>query len=261
MAEKAAYKTEQKRPHINKVSNSSLLATVDINGHTVKLMVDTGSSSTLLSSKVVRELFKGQQEVQSLDTSCNLFSVDGSPLEIAGKLELAFSIGDHMFQHEFLVADIDLPGILGLDFLEQYDITIKVASMSLQIGDKTLQLEREDSKTCARVKLSRRVVVPPNSEVAVKAYVKDQSVTEPDCLFEPYKILGTKGLLVSNSLVEPKHVVVSLINVTKKHIHVKQHTLVGSLTTVASVEEFQSVTDSESNKDVNHNQNTNVPQH
>ena len=128
-------------------------------------MVDTGSSSTLVSSSVVREIFGNKQEVQPFDTSCNLTSFDGSPLEIKGKLDIPFRIGDLMFQHELLVADIDLTGLLGLDFLEQYNIIIKVASTSLQIGDKMLQLEHEDAEKCARVKLSRRIVVPPNSEV------------------------------------------------------------------------------------------------
>ena len=70
-----------------------------------------------------------------------------------------------MFQHEFLVANIDLPGILGLDFLEQYDITIKVSNASLQIGDKCIGLERDDSVKCARVKISKRVVIPSESEM------------------------------------------------------------------------------------------------
>ena len=61
-----------------------------------------------------------------------------------------------MFQHEFLIADIDLPGILGLDFLEQYDITIKVSDPLLQIGDKSIDLEREDSTICARLSLRKR---------------------------------------------------------------------------------------------------------
>ena len=64
-------------------------------------------------------------------TSCNLTSVDGTALDIKGKLDLQFGLGELMFQHEFLIVDIDLPGILGLDFLEQYDITIKVSDPSL----------------------------------------------------------------------------------------------------------------------------------
>ena len=101
-------------------------------------MVDTGSSTTLLSTSTVYQLFGNLREVQSTDTSCNLTSVDGTPLDIKGKLNLQLNLGDLMFQHEFLVADIDLPGILGLDFLEQYDIVIKLSSGTLQIGDKSI---------------------------------------------------------------------------------------------------------------------------
>ena len=78
------------------------------------------------------------EEVQPTETSFNLTSVDGTALDIKGKLDLQFGLGELMFQHEFLIADIDLPGILGLDFLEQYDITIKVSDPSLQIGDKSI---------------------------------------------------------------------------------------------------------------------------
>ena len=45
---------------------------------------------------------------------------------------------------------------------------------------------------------------------------------------------------MSNSLVEPKNVVLSLVTDTKKPIHVKQHTLVGSLSPVLNVEQLQS---------------------
>lgn len=104
--------------------------------------------------------------------------------------------------------------------------------MSLQIGDKSIDLEREDSTKCARVKKTKKVVVPPESELVVRAYVKGQVISDGESLFEPYKALGTKGLLVSNSLVQPKNVLLSLINVTKKPIQVKQHSLVGSLSAV-----------------------------
>ena len=63
---------------------------------------------------------------------------------------------------------------------------------------------------------------------------------DSNCLVEPYKVLGTKVLPISNSLVQPKNVILSLINITRKPIHVKQHTLVGSLTPEVNVEEFQS---------------------
>ena len=94
-------------------------------------MIDTGSASILLSTSIVNKLFVNTEDVQPTVTSCNLTSVDGTALDIKGKLDLQFGLGELMFQHEFLIVDIDLPGILGLDFLEQYDITIKVSDPSL----------------------------------------------------------------------------------------------------------------------------------
>ena len=49
----SANKSDLKRPHINKISNSSLLGKAILNGQTHKLLVDTGSSTTLLSTSTV----------------------------------------------------------------------------------------------------------------------------------------------------------------------------------------------------------------
>lgn len=247
-----------KRPQINKLSNSSLLAKVVIDGQEHKLMVDTGSSSSLLSINVVNQILGDLKEVQPTDASCKLTTADGTPLDIIGKIDLQFFIGDQLFEYEFLVANIDLPGILGLDFLEQFDIVIKVASASLQIGDKIIELEREDSVKCARVKLSKRAIVPPESEMVVKGYVKGQLSSDSEVLLEPYKTLGRKGLLVSNSLVQPNNVVLSLVNVTKKPIYVKQHSLVGSLKSVDSTVAFHSVDDEKTSMSTGL---TEVPEH
>lgn len=66
-------------------------------------------------------------------------------------------------------------------------------------------------------------IVPRESEMVVKGYVKSQLNSDSEVMFELYKTLGRKGLLVSNSLVQPDNVVLSLVNVTKKPIYVKQH--------------------------------------
>ena len=65
--------------------------------------------------------------------------------------------------------------------------------------------------------------------MVVKAYVKvGHLVSDGEVMLEPYKVLGTKGFLVSNSIVEPNNVLCSVINVTKKPVIINQHTIVGS---------------------------------
>lgn len=96
-AKKPACETDLKRPQVNKVSNSNLLASVVINGQVIKLMIDTGSASTLLSTSTVNKLFDNAEEVQPTETSCNLTSVDGTALDVRGKLDLQFGLGELMF--------------------------------------------------------------------------------------------------------------------------------------------------------------------
>ena len=65
--------------------------------------------------------------------------------------------------------------------------------------------------------------------MVVKAYVKVGHLdSDGDVMLESYKVLGTKGFSVFNSIVEPNNVLCSVINVTKKPVIIKQHTLVGS---------------------------------
>ena len=95
--------------------------------------------------------------------------------------------------------------------------------------------------------------------MVVKAYVKGSHlVSDSEVMLEPYKVLGTKGLLVSNSIVEPNNVLCSVINVTKKPVIVKQHTLVGSLTPVDNIKHFQLIDDEKARMPTGPNQ---VPQH
>lgn len=101
-------------------------------------------------------------------------TADGAPLDIIGKIDLQFFIGDQLFEHELQFAQIYLPDIWGLDVLGQLLVVIKVASAFLQIGDKIIELEREDSIKCARVKLSKMAMVPSESEMVVKVCVKGQ---------------------------------------------------------------------------------------
>ena len=106
--------------------------------------------------------------------------------------------------------------------------------------------------------MAKRIVVPPESELVVRAYVKGEVISGGESLFEPYKTLGTKGLLVSNSLVQPNNVLLSLINVTKKPIHVKQHSLAGSLSSVVDTKPLKSVDDEKASLPIGLDQ---VPQH
>ncbi|MES9884702.1 MAG: RNase H-like domain-containing protein [Sedimenticola sp.] len=217
-------------------------------------MIDTGSVTSLLSDSMLGDILVGDTELQPIGPTLKLTTADGAPLDIKGKVVLQFSLDDLVFEHEFFVANIDLPGLLGIDFLEQYDIGIKTGSALLHVGDRTVDLERNDSEKCARVKLSKGVIIPPDSEMVVRAYVKGQVTSDCEMMLEPFKTMGRKGLLVSNAVVNPDSVQFSVINVSKKPVQLKQHSLVGSLAPVTTVQQVDLQNDLKGHQ-------THVPEH
>ena len=64
---------------------------------------------------------------------------------------------EFVFCHEFTVAEIvDHNGITGMDFLEQHDAMMRISKGLLHIAGTQVQLEREATPVCTRVKLSKK---------------------------------------------------------------------------------------------------------
>ncbi|XP_062610966.1 uncharacterized protein LOC134272813 [Saccostrea cucullata] len=170
-------------------------------------------------------------------TDVILTAADGSNLRILGKVDLQFSLGGISFCHEFIVAEIDdLQGIFGMDFLEQNDASIQIGKGLLKIAGQQIQLDREQISVCTRVKLSKKIVVPPDSEIVVSGYavgLKDKSVHN---LVEPFKFLQQKGLLVARTLVNPENILFSVVNITDRPVRVDKNATVASLQPVDIVE-------------------------
>lgn len=114
-------------------------------------------------------------------TDISLTAADESNLNSLGTIDLQFSLGKLSFCHEFVVAEVDdLKGILGMDYLVQDNVTIQVAQSLLTFADQQhVRLDRDYIPVSTRVKLSKKVVIPPESEVIVPVYaegVKDKTI-------------------------------------------------------------------------------------
>ena len=126
-----------------------------------------------------------------------------------------------MFCHEFIVTELgDLCGILGMDFLQNNDVTILISRCLMMIGCKHIKLERETTPKCARVKVAKNIVIPPDSDF-VRGYAGrylDESVSN---LFEPFKFLNQKGLLAARTLVRPDKIYLS--DISDKSVRISKY--------------------------------------
>ena len=220
---------------INILGKSCLLANCSIEDVVHKFLVDTGSVASILSKNVFMTL---KNRPTLVETEASLTAANGGSLNILGSVDLRFNLGNSSFCHEFIVAEVDdLNGILGMDFLEQHNVTIQVAQGLLMFADQNhIQLERDYAPLCTRVKLAKKVIIPPDSEVIVPGYavgVKDTSVNN---LVEPFQFLQSKGLLIARTLVNPENIQFSVSNISDRPVRLDKHTTVASLQHVKLVQ-------------------------
>lgn len=66
-----------------------------------------------------------------------------------------------------------------------------------------IKLFRENATYCTRVKIKNDVCVPAKSELLLEGEIKNE-IGESFGLVEPFPIIKSRGLLIAESLVNPK---------------------------------------------------------
>ena len=149
-----------------------------------------------------------------------LLSADGGPLKVYGRVQLEFMIDRHVFVHSFVIADLpDMFGILGIDFLEDNDMSIRISRKQLEFNGNVIKLVKISGDGCARIKVAKHVVIPPNSQMIVKGYVDGES-TFQEGLVEPVQNVASMGLLCARAIVdtESKDIGLSVLNLSDRSV-------------------------------------------
>ena len=218
-----------------------------------KLLVDTGAALSILSSTFFDQL---ENKPTVLPFDYPLTAANGGDLEIVGMADLIFRLGDRIYDHRFIIAKLDeVQGILGMEFLEQYDVVIRVSQGKIVVADQSIELDQARSDICARVRLSTEIVIPPKSEMLASGYI-DKGIPEQNVLVEPYKSLGAKGLMLCRSLVDPQSVKLSIMNVGDKPVTLLCDTAVANIEGVDDIKTFEGQGHSS-----NVNEEPKVPEH
>ena len=179
-----------------------------------------------------------------------LLSADGGPLKVYGRVQLEFMIDRHVFVHSFVIADLpDMFGILGIDFLEDNDMSIRISRKQLEFNGNVIKLVKISGDGCARIKVAKHVVIPPNSQMIVKGYVDGES-TFQEGLVEPVQNVASMGLLCARAIVdtESKDIGLSVLNLSDRSVPLQQHSPLGVLQPIQAIHSLDATLErSESN--------------
>ena len=174
----------------------------------------------------------------------NLSTANGETLKVFGKTLLYFEIDETQLELEFLVAEIDeLHAILGQDFLERYDATIKFGRAIMQIGKQNFRLLRYDCNKSNRIRLENSFRIQPNTEVTINAKIDGVLMAEVGVI-EPYPSLSKRGLLVARGVLDPikREIPICFINIKDNPIKLKRNMAIGSVQIVTDIKETNQYT-------------------
>lgn len=222
----------------------------------VTFLVDTGSNITILNPTVVEKI--SAQRRPTLEKVVNrMILADGSSKPFHGKGTFHLEVEGKQVQQEAWIADIELEGILGMDFVRQYGCQIISApggELRFQIPDlksvptaETVVATGLNNYQCLRVALGETLVIPANSEMVAAAKVLGKSEEGGLPVLEPtMEFVQRSKLLVGRSLINVDGpVAIRLLNPTPYPRRVYKDTLAALCELVEDVKEIPEAVETE----------------
>ena len=165
---------------------------------------------------------------------------NGDSMPILGKANFSLEIGEKVLEHQIWVAEIESEGLLGCDFLREFNCVVDMGQGKLSIGGNIIQTEEavQREPVCCRVTVSETVVLEPYSEMVTTGEL--QGEPDPECwgFVQPVETFSQKkGVFVAKAVVSvsKKVIPVRLMNPTADPVTVYK------ATTVATCEEVDEV--------------------
>ena len=148
---------------------NSLVISGNIEGASCDMVIDTGSSITILRPNILQRVSK-DADIDVHLVNCLLRTVTGEIMPVRSRGKLALQLGNFKAVHDVWIADVENECILGLDFQISNDCIVDVQESCLRIGPDEIRFKwiaATEKPVCRRVTVAETWLVPPNSEVIV----------------------------------------------------------------------------------------------
>ena len=132
-------------------------------------LLDTGSTVSVVHPSVLSRLSQDSEICLNSEIG-RLRLADGSATESLGtvQLDLQLGTGKDIWPHMMVVAEIEAPIVIGIDFLRKHQCTLSMKTESLTVGDTThLCRSVKDMPQVFRIIVAETVVIPAMSEMIV----------------------------------------------------------------------------------------------
>lgn len=219
-------------------NETAVYVTGHIEGHETDMLLDTGSSVTLVHRRLFSRLGKNLPIATFRDP---IVSANGELLDIVGTCKLRISLGGVDVMHSVLVAgDITQDCLLGVDFLSANKFKIDFEHHRLEVKGNTVALSGNSSENkpmVCRVSLAQTVTVPGEHEMVMQAKLTNQegAVGVAGIVEASPGFAQKHSMLLARVLAEPgpgNLIPVRVINPSPTPVTLYQNTHLGTFTEV-----------------------------
>ncbi|MES9881466.1 MAG: retroviral-like aspartic protease family protein [Sedimenticola sp.] len=117
----------------NSTANQGYFLSAKVNNNLITLLLDTGANATILSKNVI-EKWPYATRPNLTPVATTLITVTGETTPFLGRCDVEICLGKQTIEHSVLIADIEMDGVLGLDFLlsHQCDLMLSKGYITLK---------------------------------------------------------------------------------------------------------------------------------
>ena len=150
----------------------SLYLPLVVGGAEVMALIDSGSTVSVIHPSVLARVQDNGTAVL-YGSKCQLRMADGGILDSAGSVRLRLGVTDGVHvEHELVVAPVDAPLVIGLDFLRVHGCTLDLGHSTLTLGGTSHKCRIiKEMPRVFKITMAETVVVPPSCEMVVPGEV------------------------------------------------------------------------------------------
>ncbi|KAJ8912596.1 hypothetical protein NQ315_000465 [Exocentrus adspersus] len=195
-----------KKIKITRLQNngSSLVVPGRICGRECEMILDTGSSHTIVNSNIVAHC-----RIQNTDEDYQLETANGEVIPVKGVHLAEIRLGNSTFRQKVFVADITDDVLLGLNVMAEQNFILDLPQRVLKTNNEEIILNFPKIRALPirTVKAIEDVEIPPQSEVVLEAICDDSTEEDETVIVEPKSenLLHHKGILTGRTLTVRKN--------------------------------------------------------
>lgn len=138
---------------------------LDINGKKIQALVDSGASVSCLQKSTFDRINKDNSLKVQISTIRNIVGVGGERHAVFGQVELTLNISGLKVDQKFIVIDqLHHPLILGLDFMQTYQVNIDFHHKLMTIGNDAIIVALACDSKHGYARCIKSEVIPPGKK-------------------------------------------------------------------------------------------------